>query len=327
MEHKDYYKILSIPQDADSATIKRAYRNLARQYHPDLNAGNAEAERIFKEVNEAYSVLSDVERRRAYDQYGAGWQQKSNSQDNFNWSGWFGEGNEAPPRPQARTTTEEFEQSLQREQSVEPERDKGDKQHSISDLFQHFFYKSDAQGREEPYSEPEPPFGRSEQILPIEISLEEAFRGTARMIQQGIERFEVAIPRGIHTGSKVRITHNAELEHLTLLVTVKAHPLLARDGDHLHVKIKVELYTALLGGEILVPTLEGDLLLIVPPNTQNGRTFRLKGQGMPLLKVPERRGDLYAEIQVELPVPLSDEERRRFAELRRLRQNPNDLFA
>jgi DnaJ-class molecular chaperone len=356
MEHKDYYRILSIPRDADSATIKRAYRNLARQYHPDLNGGNPEAEHKFKEISEAYSVLSDAGKRRAYDQHGIDWQQRSEGQDNFNWPGWFGEGSEAAPRPRARTTTEEFEQSLReqpsysdnrteqesdrqergrqergrqesdRQESDRQESDRVDRQHPFSGLFQQFFHKSDAQRREPSYTSHETSSSRDDQIVPIEISLEEAFRGATRTIQQGTERYEVAIPKGIQAGSHMRITHNSELAHLALLVNIKPHPLLAREGDNLHVKIRVELYTALLGGEIQVPTLEGDLLLIVPPNTQNGRTFRLKGQGMPLLKSPDRRGDLYAEIQVELPVPLTNEERHRFSELRRLRQNPNDLF-
>jgi curved DNA-binding protein len=346
MEHKDYYRILSIPRDADSATIKRAYRNLARQYHPDLNGGNPEAEHKFKEISEAYSVLSDAGKRRAYDQHGVDWQQRSESQDNFNWSGWFGEGNETAPRPRVRTTTEEFEQSLREQPShsdnrneqennrpepdrPEPDRvepDRVDRQHPFSGLFQQFFHKSDTQRREPSYTSHETSSNRSDQVVPIEISLEEAFRGTTRTIQQGTERYEVAIPKGIQAGSHMRITHNSDLAHLALLVNIKPHPLLAREGDNLHVKIRVELYTALLGGEIQVPTLEGDLLLIVPSNTQNGRIFRLKEQGMPLLKSPDRRGDLYAEIQVELPVPLTNEERHRFSELRRLRQNPNDLF-
>ncbi|MEZ4636159.1 MAG: J domain-containing protein [Caldilineaceae bacterium] len=149
--------------------------------------------------------------------------------------------------------------------------------------------------------------------------------GTARTIQQGTERFEITIPRGVASGSKVRVTPGREA--LTLMIAVKPHTLFRREGDHLYSRVKLDLYTALLGGEVNIPTLEGPLLLVVPANTQNERTFRLKGKGMPQVKAPEQRGDLFVEIEITLPVPLTDEERRRFIELRRLRQGPNDLFS
>lgn len=157
----------------------------------------------------------------------------------------------------------------------------------------------------------------NEQSLPVEISLEEAFWGATRTAQQGGTRFEVAIPKGVGNGSKVRVsTHSGDL---LLVVSIKPHTLFTPDEANLRATLTVDLYCALLGGEVHVPTLEGKLALVIPANTQNGRVFRLKGQGLPIVRNPEERGDLLVEIVVELPVPLSEEERRRFAELRRLR--------
>jgi curved DNA-binding protein len=328
VEYKDYYQILGVPRDADSVTVKRAYRTLARQYHPDLNAGNVEAAHKFKEVNEAYTVLSDAEKRRVYDQFGADWKQ-AQTPNQFNWSGWFGDGvNEPPRRRRARTSTEEFGHHANRSAPGNNKENKEDTNQSpFSDFFQQFFNNGNTDGGPRSYTSRITPSERNEQTLPIEITLEEAFWGATRTIQQGHERFEISIPRGVKSGSKVRIARGPDLNNLHLLVEVKPHERLTRDGDHLHTQVKVDLYTALLGGEIGVPTLEGTLLLVVPSNTQNGRTFRLKGQGMPLIKSPEQRGDLYAEIAVELPIPLTEEERRRYIELRRLRQGANDLFS
>ncbi|MBX3000134.1 MAG: J domain-containing protein [Caldilineaceae bacterium] len=329
VDYKDYYQILGVPRDADSVAVKRAYRALARQYHPDLNAGNPEAAHKFKEVNEAYTVLSDAEKRRVYDQFGADWKQAAPSSNNFNWSGWFGEGPHEPPRRRrARTSTEEFGHSANRNAPGNNKENKDDTNQSpFSDFFQHFFNSGNTDSESRGYTSRISPSDRHEQTLPIEITLEEAFWGATRTIQQGHERFEISIPRGVKSGSKVRIARGPDLNHLHLLVEVKPHDHLTRDGDNLHAQVKIDLYTALLGGEIGVPTLEGTLLLVVPSNTQNGRTFRLKGQGMPSIKSPEQRGDLYAEICVELPVPLTEEERRRYVELRRLRQGSNDLFS
>jgi curved DNA-binding protein len=333
MDHKDYYKILGISRQADAAEIKRAYRTLARQFHPDLNGGTSDAEQKFKEINEAYTVLSDPEKRRIYDQVGANWQQRRSGTEPFNWSGWFGEENNEPPparknRPHVRTEETGTPPPRDRQESSRHENDRQESggQSTFSDFFQQLFgtgSNESTPGRT--YTTRSGPFDRNEPVLPVEITLEEAFWGTARTIQQGTERFEISIPRGVANGSKVRITPGRDA--LTLIIALKPHDLFRRDGDNLHSRIKLDLYTALLGGEVNIPTLEGPLLLVVPANTQNERIFRLKGKGMPLVKTPEQRGDLLVEVEVTLPVPLTDEERRRFVELRRLRQGPNDLFS
>ena len=160
---------------------------------------------------------------------------------------------------------------------------------------------------------PQPSFGRpiSDQTVPVEITLEEAFCGTKRTIQQGAARFEVTIPAGVKTGSKVRAGG------LIMTVTVQPHKDFVMDGSDLHTKVPVDLYVALLGGEIHVETLQGTLALVIPADTQNGKVFRLKGQGMPDVRDNNKRGDLLVEVVVELPVPLSLEARRHFESLQR----------
>ena len=326
MDHKDYYQILGVPRNADGLEIKRAYRTLARQYHPDLNAGNVDAERRFKEINEAYTVLADVEKRRIYDQVGADRKQRRGTGEAFNWSSWFSEENDDPPPPRSKpnVSTEEFNSPNAGQSRQETPRPESANQSSFSDFFQQLFGAGNTENEPRSYTTRVGSTDRNQPTLPIEISLEEAFWGTARTIQQGNERFEITIPRGVASGSKIRFMPGRDA--LTLVVAVKAHNQFRRDGDNLYTQMKVDLYTALLGGEVGVPTLEGTLLLVVPSNTQNGRVFRLKGQGMPAVKTPEQRGDLFVDIEVILPVPLSEEERRRFIELRRLRHNGNDLF-
>jgi len=156
--------------------------------------------------------------------------------------------------------------------------------------------------------------------VPVDISLEEAFHGSTRMLQaEGGKRMEVNIPRGVKTGSKVRMRGGSDQGDIYLKINVLPHERFTREGDDLRVNVAVDLYTALLGGEALAPTLDGGLMLTIPAGTQNGRTFRLRGQGMPHLRKPDQRGDLLAVVQVTLPAKLSERERKLFEELRSLR--------
>lgn len=309
MEYIDYYAILGVARDADSLTIKRAFRMLARQLHPDLNPGNSEAERRFKEVNEAYDVLGDEEKRRMYDRLGAQWQRGQRA-GGFDWSAYFHQWDDD------ETTEGRTYRTASRREEMPPEAP--DEESPFSDFFQQLFNAGPRPKgpRVSVYETTTGPRG-GEQSLPVEITLEEAFQGTQRTMQQGNARFEVAIPKGVKNGSRVRVsTPNGDL---ILVVQIKAHSTFALDDFNLRTRLDVDLYTALLGGEIRVPTLEGALALVIPANTQNGRTFRLKGQGMPTTRNPEERGDLLVEVVVELPVPLGEEERRLFAQLRRMR--------
>ncbi|MDE0198739.1 MAG: J domain-containing protein, partial [Caldilineaceae bacterium] len=184
---------------------------------------------------------------------------------------------------------------------------------SFSDFFQQLFGGMPAQTRKGARQTPHPSFGRpnSDQTVPVEIALEEAFMGTKRTVQQGDSRFEVTIPAGVRTGSKVRAGD------LIMAVTVQPHKDFEVVGADLRTKVSVDLFAALLGGEARVTTLQGAVALTIPPDTQNGKVFRLKGQGMPDVKDNKNRGDLLVEVVVELPVPLSGEAKRLVESLQR----------
>ena len=316
MEYKDYYAILGVSRNADSATIKRAFRTLARQLHPDVNPGNSEAERRFKEVNEAHAVLGDDEKRQAYDRLGGQWH-NAQRMGGFDWSSYFDD----QEREENQGNRRRYRTASSRDE-VPPDAPGADS--AFSDFFQQLFTagprtrRSRSGPRVEVYeSSPSPSHRAGEQTLPVEISLEEAFWGATRIVQHGEARLEVSLPKGVKNGSKVRVA--APTGDLLLVISIKAHATFMPDEANLRTALAVDLYTALLGGEVHVPTLEGKLALVIPANTQNGKVFRLRGQGMPTARTPEERGDLLVEITVDLPVPLTDEERRRFAELRRLR--------
>ncbi len=325
MEYKDYYRILGVDRNASQAEIKKAYRRLARQYHPDVRPGDKAAEERFKEINEAYEVLSDPEKRRRYDELGSRWHefeqwQRAGGQASawpFGWSPAWGGG----PGVQYRTVTpEELEELL----GGSP----------FSDFFSFFFGGMPTATRTR-RTAARPAATRAGQDIeqPVQITLEEAYRGTTRLLEYRdfdgrVRRLEVKIPAGLDTGSKVRLPgkggrspDGGPVGDLYLVIQVAPHPQFERKGDDLYIQVPVDLYTAVLGGEVDVPTLKGTTLkLKIPPETQNGRTFALRGQGMPRLKAPGQYGDLYATVSVRLPTQLSSEERdlfRRLAEMRR----------
>lgn len=286
---EDYYKVLGVERNASAEEIRKAYRNLARKYHPDKNPGNKAAEARFKQINEAYEVLSDAEKRAKYDQLGTGYQQwqRMGGQGGVNWGDFGGFGNEG----------------------------------GLGDLFERIFgtrqrdtYKQPIRGRD------------LEQ--PIEITLEEAFHGTERVLNRGGKRRTIRIPPGARDGTRIRVAGegepgfaNGQPGDLFLIVSIKPHPVYERRGDDLYTELKIGLYTAVLGGEVVVPTLSGDVKLRIPPGTQSGQTFRISGRGMPLLKHPEEYGSLYARILVQVPTNLSGQELALFEQLAAIRPN------
>ena len=303
MDYRDYYSVLGVRRKASADDIKKAYRKLARKYHPDVNEGDAAAEQKFKEISEAYAVLSDDAKRRTYDKFGAQWQQYEQSGQNFDWSQWYNAG--GAERQQGRAVSpEEFEQMFGGIAGGGG---------TFSDFFQQLFGGGPAQTRKATRQAHHPSFGRpnSDQTVPVEIALEEAFMGTKRTVQQGDSRFEVTIPAGVRTGSKVRAGD------LIMTVSVQSHKDFEVEGIDLRTKVPVDLFVALLGGEARVDTLQGAVALTIPPDTQNGKVFRLKEQGMPDVKDSEKRGDLLVEVVVELPVPLSMEAKRLVESLQR----------
>jgi len=321
MEYQDYYQVLGVGKSASADEIKKAYRKLARKYHPDVNPGDDAAEEKFKQLNEAYEVLSDSEKRQKYDQFGAQWRQYERAggrPEDFDWARWAGQ--PGGQRTQRRSVTpEEFEQMF-------------GGSGGFSDFFETLFGgmgrqqaggSTDFAGRQ---YQPRPNRGRDVEHS-VQVTLEEAFHGTMRTLQwEGGRAIEARIPRGVQTGSRIRLGGQGETAmaggqagDLYLRVEVLPHTTFEREGDNLRVAVPVDLYTAVLGGAIEVPTIDRTVKLTIPSETANGKVFRLRGLGMPSLRNPDERGDLYAAIEVQLPQNLSEQEKELFQRLRDLR--------
>ena len=324
MEYKDYYKILGVDKKATEKDIWSAFRRLARKYHPDVNPNNQEAEARFKEINEAYEVLSDPEKRKKYDELGPRWReyeqwQRAGGQAGAGPFEGFGQ---APggARSQYRTVTEDDLQDLFGESG-------------FSDFFETLFGGGDGPGG--------PGSGRRRQTgprrgrdaeEPVEITIREALNGTQRILQMmqpdgSVRRLEVKIPAGVTEGSRVRMAGQGSPGSgggtggdLYLRVHLADDPVFTRQGDDLEVDVPVDLTILVLGGEVELPNPRGGRLsLRIPSGTQNNRSFRLRGQGLPKLRQPGERGDLVARIQAVLPENLTREERELFERLAALR--------
>jgi DnaJ-class molecular chaperone len=327
MEFKDYYTTLGVSKTASDADIKKAYRKLARQFHPDLNPGDRKAEARFKEINEANEVLGTPETRRKYDELGANWRQYEQAGAGGAGGGvppgWAGGpfGGQAGGGAQYRTMTpEEMEDAF-------------GGAGGFSDFFQQFFgggagFGGAAGGRAGGRA---PRQARGQDVeQEVELTLDEAFAGTTRRLvstRDGQERsVEVRIPAGVKDGARVRAAgeggaaaRGGRAGDLYLIVRLAPHPVFERRGQDLHLKVDVPVTTAVLGGEAAVPTLSGTTLrLRIPELTANGRTFRLRGHGMPSVGKPAERGDLYASVAIQVPATLSAEARTHYEALKAL---------
>src|SRR5919201_3112029 len=317
VQYKDYYKILGVPKDASAEQIRKAYRKLARELHPDVNKSSG-AEQRFKEVNEANEVLSDPEKRKRYDQVGANWQQyeqwqQQGSGRNFEWvftgPGGFQYGNGGE--------------------------DLGDLG-GFSDFFRTFFgdlggAATTTRGGTTTRRGARARAGQDFETV-VEGSMPDAYRGTERSVEVqepggASRRLTVKIPAGVRDGQRIRLagaggkgSGGGVAGDLYLVVRVREHPLFTRDGDDVRVELPVTLAEALLGAEVVVPTLKGRVTLRIPPETQNGRVIRLAGQGMPRLS-GAGHGDMYVAVKVVLPTKLSDDDK---ASIRKLAEQHKD---
>jgi curved DNA-binding protein len=314
MEYQDYYKTLGVDKNATGAQIKKAYRKLARQYHPDMNPGDKKAEEHFKQINEAYEVLSDPERRRKYNQLGASYQQYQHmggDPQGFDWSQWVGGfGQPGGARVEYQGNLEDLF-------------GEGGFSDFFSSIFGGMGAGQDASrraGRRVTQSVRGQDYEQE-----VEITLEEAFAGASRILSKDGQRIEVKIPPGARTGTKVRLAGQGTSGlggpsgDLYLVVKVLPHPTFERDEDDLRCELPVDLYTAVLGGEAVVHTLGGEVKLKIPPETQAGRIIRLAGQGMPRLRDSQTRGDLLVKVRVTIPQTLTEPERELFRQLAALR--------
>ena len=319
MEFRDYYKTLGVSKSASDKDIKSAYRKLARKYHPDVNPGDKSAEERFKEVAEAYEVLSDPDKRRRYDELGADWERYSKAGAGTGAGAGWPPGGFGRTQPGYKRTTFTFGNLSDAD---------------FSDFFKQFFGGFDidegifGQRVRQPEAAQRRPTRRDIEHE-IEIGLEEAYRGSERSLELidpdgSRRRIAVTIPAGIRSGSKLRVagegtgTRSARGD-LYLKVNIRPHPRFESRGNDLRTVVDVPAAVAALGGEVAAPTLDGaDVSLTIPAETQNGRVLRLRGLGMPAVRGKDR-GDLLVQVSVTIPRNLTDRERELFRELASLR--------
>jgi curved DNA-binding protein len=316
MDFKDYYEVLGVQPDAEKKVIKQTYRQLARKYHPDVNPGNKEAEEKFKTINEAYQVLSDEEKRTKYDELRAQykrWQQAGGRQQDFDWQNWS-----AQPGQGVRvqyTSPEDLEDLFG---SASP----------YSDFFNNIFGQARRRGRGSGRGTASSPRRGRDIEYEVDLTLEEAYHGTDRLLEIDGHRIQAVIPPGVRTGSRVRLSGQGEPSHnngpagdLYLIVHILPNETFEREGNDLHIDVPVDIFTAIAGGETRILTLERPLILKIPPRTNARRSFRLRGKGMPHLGDPKTHGDLFASVRLVLPDTLTDEEVKSIRELASSRSN------
>ena len=296
MDYKDYYKILGVDRKASEEEIRKAYRDLAKQYHPDRNPNDKQAEERFKEINEAYQVLSDSKKRSHYDRLGSdysNWQRRGAPGD-FNWED-YGGGYPGGTRVNYEDLEEMFGGAG-----------------GFSDFFRTVFGMRDA----EPASRARPQAYQQ----PLQITMEEAYKGAMRLIQENGKQKQVRIPPGVRTGSKVRVAGvGPNGSDLYLIIDVAEDSRFERRGNDLHTTATIDVFTAILGGEAQVETLDGRIKMNVPAGTQPEQVFRLAGRGMPHVKNPEQKGDLYVRLKVQIPKYLSPKQRELLDEASRIK--------
>ena len=294
----DYYKILEVDKKATEAEIKKAYRKLARKYHPDLNPNDKEAEKKFKDINEANEVLSHAENRKKYDNYGENWQH-----------------------------AEEFEKSKQQRQYHGNGRQGGFEGGfggggDFSDFFESMFGGPASGGGGRGSAQ----FKGQDFNAELHLELKDVYTTHKRTLTINGKNIRITIPAGVENGQQIKISGmGGEVSgggpkgNLYITFTVENHTKFKRDKNNLYATVNLDLYTALLGGEITSDTFDGKVKLTVKPGTQNGTKVKLKEKGFPLYKKEGEFGDLYLTYQIQMPTNLSEKEKELFTELATLR--------
>lgn len=307
MNFKDYYKILGVSKSSSQDEIKKAYRKLAVKYHPDKNVNNKVSEEKFKEINEAYEVLGNTDKRKKYDDLKDNWQYYQNTGGDsrgFDWSKW------------ANTSRGKREYTFGEEEYFGG---------GFSDFFESIF--GDGFGRRE-HKRSESPSKGQDVEAEMEISLEEAYSGTSRQLRIDGEVLKIRIKPGARDKQVLRLKgkggtgrHGGPQGDIYIKVHIPTHPHYERKGDDLYCEVPVTLYIALLGGKAPIRTLKGIMNINVAKGTENGKILRLKGLGMPNYENPLEFGSLYAKVNIQLPQSLTDKELALFKELAGMRKN------
>lgn len=311
MNYKDYYKVLGLEKTADAKAIKKAYRELARRYHPDANPGDKKSEERFKEISEAYEVLSDPEKRKRYDEIGADWQ-------NVDWSKYQQGGQRRGAGPDGYRV--HFE---------------GQGYGGFSDFFKMFFGDLDPFTDSDLYWERKGgPVVGTDTMAVLELSLEEAYAGVEKEFMVNGRHLKAKIPAGVRDGYKVRLPKQGEngrgggpAGDLYLSVSLRPHPLFQLNGKDLECEIPITATEAVLGGEVDIPTLKGSVSLKIPPRTQSGKVFRLRGMGMPE-PGGGTPGNLMVELKLVIPETISVDEQELYKKLAEMnKENPRKHLA
>jgi curved DNA-binding protein len=296
MDFVDYYKVLGLSKTASSEDIKKAYRKLARKHHPDLNPNNKEANKLFQQINEANEVLSDPDKRKKYDQYGKDWQH-----------------------------AEQFEQTRQSQRPGQGQSGRSSEsffgqEEGFSDFFESLFGRdASRQGGRQAR------FRGQDYEAEYRLRLEDAFTTHQQTLTVNGKNIRITIPAGVENGQKIKLKgHGAPGPNdgpngdLYITFVIEEHPRYKRQGNDLYTTEDIDLYTAVLGGEITIDTLHGKIKLKIAPETQNGTKARLKGKGFPVYKSEGKFGDLYITYNVRIPQNLTEEEKELFMQLRKL---------
>lgn len=310
MEFIDYYKILGIDKNATEKDIKNAYRKLARKFHPDLNPNDKEAKRKFQEINEANEVLGDPEKRKKYDQYGKDWRHAEDF-EKARQQQYSSESDGSRRRSSNQTTYEE---------------DFSDFGGGFSDFFEFLFGGGASERRSRNVK-----FRGEDYNAELRLSLAEAYKTHKRTLTVNGKNIRITVPAGIENGQTIKIQgyggqgiNGGPDGDLYLTFSIANHPTFRRSGNDLYATVEIGLYTAILGGEITIETLDTKVRLNVKPETQNGTRIKIKGKGFPVYKQEGRFGDLYVTYNIKLPSGLNEKEKKLFAELAQEGMNRNN---
>src|SRR5687767_12327092 len=296
MEFIDYYKVLGVDKNATQDDIKKAYRKLARNLHPDLNPNDKEAHKKFQQLNEAIEVLSDPEKRKKYDQYGKDWQH-----------------------------AEQFEQARQSQQrggGYARETFTGDFNESeFSDFFNSMFGNMGSGG----FRQRQTKFRGEDYHAELQLNLTDIYKTHQQVLTVNDKSIRITIPAGVENGQKIKIKghggpgiNGGPNGDLYIIFHIINNTKFRRDGNDLHITVNLDLYAAVLGGEIIMDTLDGKVKLKVNPETQNGSRIKLKGKGFPVYKKEGEFGDMVITFQIKIPTNLTDKQRELFKELSKL---------